>query len=104
MLAHAYRTREKMSLQLMMQPMRAMCHKASMFQIFFTGKPVTDYKSCKKSNVKKFDKLFKSLLKRGVFVAPSQFEVGFLSSAHSKSDLTQVSEAYAESIKEVARS
>ena len=50
---------------------------ASMFQIFFTGKPVTDYKSCKKSNVKKFDKLFKSLLKRGVFVAPSQFEVRF---------------------------
>ena len=37
-------------------------------------------------------------------MAPSQFEVGFLSSAHSKSDLTQVSEAYAESIKEVARS
>ncbi len=77
---------------------------ASMFQIFFTNKPVNDYKSCKKANASKFDKLFRSLLKRGVFVAPSQFEVGFLSSAHSRADLAQVAEAYAESIKEVARS
>ena len=61
-------------------------------------------KAAKKQMSSKFDKLFRSLLKRGVFVAPSQFEVGFLSSAHSRADLAQVAEAYAESIKEVARS
>ncbi len=76
---------------------------ASMFQIFFTDKPVTDYKSCKKADTAKFERLFKLLLKKGVFMAPSQFEVAFLSNAHSKTDLSLTAEAYAESIKEMSR-
>src|SRR2546428_9782585 len=55
---------------------------SSMFQIFFTDKPVKDYRTAKKADVKKFKKLFTTLLKNGVFIAPSQFETVFLSYAH----------------------
>ena len=50
---------------------------ASMFQIFFTNKPVIDYRTSKNANAKKFQKMFKTLLKKGIFIAPSQFEVIF---------------------------
>jgi len=67
---------------------------ASMFQVFFTSSPVVDYASSKKSDTKKFHKLFRSLLKKGVFVAPSQFETGFFSHAHTESDLGKTVDAY----------
>ena len=67
---------------------------ASMFQIFFTNTPVTDYKTSKKANGKKFQKLFKTLLKQGVFIPPSQFEVVFLSDAHTQNDLNKTLDAY----------
>ena len=74
---------------------------ASMFQIFFTDKPVTNYETSKNANAKKFQKLFKTLLKNGVFVAPSQFEVVFLSDAHSESDLNKTLDAYHAALKSV---
>jgi glutamate-1-semialdehyde 2,1-aminomutase len=67
---------------------------ASMFQIFFTNTPVVDYTSSKKSDTKKFHKLFHALLKKGIFVAPSQFETGFISYAHTKADLEKTIAAY----------
>ena len=67
---------------------------ASMFQIFFTDKPVTDYTSSKKSNADKFQKMFHALLKNGVFIAPSQYEVVFLSDSHTQKDLNQTLDAY----------
>ena len=67
---------------------------ASMFQIFFTNKPVVDYKTSKKSNAKKFHKLFSNLLKNGVFIAPSQYETVFLSDAHTDADITKTIGAY----------
>ena len=74
---------------------------SSMFQIFFTDKPVKDYDSAKKADAKKFKKLFAALLKNGVFVAPSQFETVFLSSAHTTDDLHKTIEAYEKSLKAV---
>ena len=74
---------------------------SSMFQIFFTNQPVTDYRSAKKVDGKKFKKLFKSLLKNGVFVAPSQFETVFLSDAHTLADLQKTIESYEKSLKAV---
>ena len=74
---------------------------ASMFQIFFTNKPVTDYKTSKKANGKKFQKLFKTLLKQGVFIPPSQFEVVFLSDAHTENDLNKTLDAYHTALKSV---
>ena len=74
---------------------------SSMFQIFFTDKPVHDYSSAKKADAKKFKKLFATLLKNGVFVAPSQFETVFLSYAHTTGDLHKTLEAYEKSLKAV---
>ncbi|MCH8975395.1 MAG: glutamate-1-semialdehyde 2,1-aminomutase [Thaumarchaeota archaeon] len=76
---------------------------ASMFQIFFTNKPVINYKSAMKSDSKKFQKLFSALLQKGIFVAPSQFEVVFLSAAHTKSDFNDALNAYQYALKMVKK-
>ncbi|RNJ75991.1 MAG: glutamate-1-semialdehyde 2,1-aminomutase [Nitrosopumilus sp. H13] len=72
---------------------------ASMFQIFFTDTPVTDYTTSKKADAKKFHKMFQTLLRRGVFVAPSQYEVAFLSDAHTQDDLNRTLDAYHEALR-----
>ena len=72
---------------------------ASMFQIFFTNKPVVDYQTSKNANAKKFQKLFQTLLKNGIFIAPSQFEVVFLSYAHTQTDLNKTLDAYHSALK-----
>ena len=74
---------------------------ASMFQIFFTTQRVIDYKTSKKSNTKKFHKLFTNLLKNGIFTAPSQYETVFLSDAHTDHDITKALGAYGLSLKAV---
>ena len=74
---------------------------SSMFQIFFTNKPVTDYATSKKANAKKFQKMFKTLLKNGIFIAPSQFEVVFLSDAHTQIDLNHTLDVYQTALKSV---
>ena len=76
---------------------------ASMFQIFFTNKSVINYKSAMKSDSKKFQKLFSALLQKGIFVAPSQFEVVFLSTAHTKSDFNDALNAYQYALKMVKK-
>jgi glutamate-1-semialdehyde 2,1-aminomutase len=76
---------------------------SSMYQIFFTDKPVTDYRSSKNANSKKFQKMFSTLLKKGVFIAPSQFEVVFLSDAHTKTDLSYTITAYESALKSVKK-
>lgn len=74
---------------------------ASMFQIFFTNKPVVDYKTSKNANAEKFQKMFKILLKNGIFIAPSQFEVIFFSDAHTQNDLNKTLDAYSVALKSV---
>ena len=74
---------------------------ASIFQIFFSNKPVTDYKTSKKADGKKFNKLFSNLLKNGVFIPPSQFESVFLSDAHTDADIRKTLGAYGLSLKAV---
>jgi len=59
----------------------------SMFTYFFTTDPVTDWESAKKCDTARFGKFFHFLLERGVYIAPSQFEAGFVSAAHSKEDI-----------------
>ena len=72
---------------------------ASMFQIFFTEKPVINYKTSKNADAIKFQRMFKSLLESGVFIAPSQFEVVFLSNAHTRDDLDETLDAYHTALK-----
>jgi glutamate-1-semialdehyde 2,1-aminomutase len=74
---------------------------SSMFQIFFTSQQVIDYNTAKKSNTKKFQRLFSNLLKNGVFIAPSQYETVFLSDAHTDIDITKALGAYGMSLKAV---
>jgi glutamate-1-semialdehyde 2,1-aminomutase len=59
----------------------------SMFTFFFAEGPVTDWESAKKSNTQKFGQYFHFLLERGIYMAPSQFEAGFVSAAHSEADI-----------------
>ncbi len=66
----------------------------SMFQVFFTERPVTDYHSAISSDVESYHRYFSSLLTSGVFVPPSQFETCFVSSAHSDDDLGVTMEAF----------
>ena len=74
---------------------------ASMFQIFFSNKPVTNYETSKKADAKKFQKMFRTLLKKGIFIAPSQYEVVFLSDAHTENDLNKTLDAYDAALKSV---
>ncbi len=59
----------------------------SMFTWFFTDQPVTDYETAKRSDTKRFAAFFHHMLERGVYLAPSQFEAGFLGTAHSEADI-----------------
>lgn len=54
----------------------------SMFCTFFTKEPVTDYASAKSSDTAAFGRFFQAMLDAGIYLAPSQFEAGFTSSAH----------------------
>jgi len=64
----------------------------SMFTFFFTDKPVTDWQSAKRSDTALFSQFFHWMLDRGVYLAPSQFEAGFLSSAHTEQDIARTVE------------
>lgn len=66
---------------------------ASMFQVFFTQTPVCDYKTVKTADSAKFQSYHAELLKKGVFIPPSQFETCFVSSAHSAGDLQTTAES-----------
>ncbi len=61
----------------------------SMFTAFFTGGPVTDYSSAKKSDTAAFGRFFASLLEQGIYFPPSQFEAAFVSLAHSQADIDE---------------
>lgn len=59
----------------------------SMFGIFFTEEEVFDYDTAKKSDLQAFNIFFISMLEQGIYLAPSQFEAGFVSMMHSQADI-----------------
>ncbi|PYU94280.1 MAG: glutamate-1-semialdehyde-2,1-aminomutase [Acidobacteria bacterium] len=65
----------------------------SMFTAFFSPGPVTDYASARKSDTAAFGRFFRTLLDRGVYFPPSQFEAAFVSAAHTAEDLALTLEA-----------
>src|SRR3712207_712107 len=65
----------------------------SMVSLFFTEGPVTDFASAAASNTEAFKDFFWHMISRGVYLAPSQYEAGFLSAAHSGDDLEKTFEA-----------
>jgi len=67
----------------------------TMFCTFFTSDPVTDYASAKAADTDRFARFFQAMLEQGVYLAPSQFEAGFMSIAHSEEDIERTVEAAA---------
>jgi glutamate-1-semialdehyde 2,1-aminomutase len=59
----------------------------SMFTWFFTAGPVTDWNSASKSDTETFGRFFRAMLDNGVYLPPSQYEAGFLSTAHTEEDI-----------------
>jgi glutamate-1-semialdehyde 2,1-aminomutase len=73
----------------------------SMYTLFFTGRAVTDFESAKTSDTLSFGRYFQAMLKRGVYLAPSQFESLFLSTALKEEHLERIIQANEESLKEI---
>jgi len=65
----------------------------SMFCGYFTSEPVWNLADAMKSDRGRFKKFFHGMLDRGVYFAPSQFEAGFVSTAHREADIDQTVQA-----------
>ncbi len=76
----------------------------SLATLFFTQDTVDNYGGAKKSDTKRYTQYFRSMLERGVFLAPSQFEASFVSVAHTDSDIEFAVKAARESLHQVATS
>jgi glutamate-1-semialdehyde 2,1-aminomutase len=74
----------------------------TMFSTFFSSHPVTHYASVKRSDTERFGRYFHEMLEQGVYIAPSQFEAGFISLAHSDEDINQTVAAARQAFKAVA--
>ena len=72
----------------------------SLATLFFTSEPVTNYTAAKKSDTKRYAEYFRSMLDRGVFLAPSQFEASFISAAHTDFDIEFALKCAKESLKQ----
>ena len=59
----------------------------SLLGAFFTSDPVVDWKTAKLSDTERYGQFFHAMLEQGVYLAPSQFEAAFLSTAHSTNDI-----------------
>ncbi len=89
-----YQTLEARTAQLTANPPEGVTvnRVGSMFTFFFTPKPVTDFETAKQSDVNRFKQFFHYMLDRGIYLAPSQFEAGFVSAAHSEADIARTAE------------
>jgi glutamate-1-semialdehyde 2,1-aminomutase len=65
----------------------------SMFSMFFTDQDIIDFESVKSSDTNFFQSYFTALLEEGVYIAPSQFEAGFMSAVHTDEEIEQTIEA-----------
>jgi glutamate-1-semialdehyde 2,1-aminomutase len=71
----------------------------SMFCVFFASGPIVDLASAQRSDLKMFAKFFHGCLKRGVYFAPSQFETGFISTAHTPEAIERTGVVVLEALK-----
>jgi glutamate-1-semialdehyde 2,1-aminomutase len=59
----------------------------TMFTTFFTDQPVTNWSTAKTCDTQQFGKFFRAMLEQGAYLAPSQFEAGFMSLAHGEEEI-----------------
>ena len=76
-------------------------HCGSMLGIFLCEGPIRGYQDLQRGNLEMFKKLFHALLRRGVYIAPSAFEAGFLSAAHSDDDIEETIAAFRSAFVEI---
>lgn len=74
----------------------------SMITGFFTDQRVRNYEDAKRSDTALFGRFFRAMLDRGVYLAPSQFEAAFISTAHTEQDIQQTIDAARECLTEIA--
>lgn len=75
--------------------------EGGMFGFFFSKDPVHNYDDAKRADLVAFKKFFQLMLDEGVYLAPSAFEAGFLSSAHTPADIESTVAAARKSLKQV---
>jgi len=75
----------------------------TMFGFFFTEEPITDWNSASKSDTDRFAAYFQAMLQRGIYIAPSQFEVGFMSAVHDTEEIETTIAAAAEAFATLVR-
>ncbi|MDK2821241.1 MAG: glutamate-semialdehyde -aminomutase [Clostridia bacterium] len=73
----------------------------AMFTIFFNTEPIADYVTATKSDTEKYAAYFRSMLRQGIYLAPSQFEAGFMSLVHSEEDIDKTIEASKKAFEEL---
>ena len=73
--------------------------EGGMFGIYFTDKKVVNYESISKSDIKKFIQFFKFMLKNKIYFAPSAYEAGFVSSAHTANNINYTLDIFEKWIK-----
>ncbi len=70
----------------------------SLLTLFFSPEPIKNYADAKKCDTNRFATFFQSMLERGIFIAPSQFEAMFVSAAHTAADIDRTLAAFRESL------
>ena len=73
----------------------------SMFCLFFGPGPILDLASARRSDLKTFARFFHACLRRGIYFAPSQFETGFISTAHLPEDVERTGGLVREALREL---
>ncbi|KAK4373460.1 hypothetical protein RND71_008844 [Anisodus tanguticus] len=81
----------------------AMCggYIRGMFGFFFAEGPVYNFSDAKKSDTEKFGRFYRGMLEEGVYFAPSQFEAGFTSLAHTQQDIQRTVAAAEKVLKQI---
>ena len=73
----------------------------TMYSLFLTPGPIKNYQDVSKVDGSKFTKLHRSMLEKGVYLAPSAFEAGFMSSAHTDEQINLTLQAFEDSLKSI---
>ena len=77
-------------------------HVGGMFGLFFTSEPSVRYfRQVMACDTERFKHFFHAMLEEGIYLAPSAFEAGFVSAAHSTADLARTIEAAQRSFRKV---
>ncbi len=71
----------------------------SMFSMFFTDQEIVSFESVKTSDTELFKRYFNAMLEEGIYIAPSQFEAGFMSAVHTDEDIDATLAAQARALK-----